>query len=339
MQTTPNTGNPGEPERAAHNDQPAFDNPFGLNDLLVFDDDALRYLLTQGPLSGRLDELALALHSDDASPTLTARLLGALPPPLHDELRASIERATANDDERALRQARRAMLDAAFWELTYWKTPELYEALTEGEPIHPDVFRSLAPWLADATALDAGAGTGRATFACLRGGARRMIAVEPSPGLRRMLAHKASALGVGGEAETARVVALAGRFDNLPLPDASVDVSLSCSAFTAEPTQGGEAGLAELRRVTRPGGHIVIIWPRPADHDWYEAHGFTYTSAHAQTEMRVRFRSRWWALACAHRFYGRNAAVMRYLLRHATNELPFSLIGYNPPLDYYALTV
>lgn len=322
-------------------DQPVFENPFGMDDLLVFDDDTLQYLLTQGPLAGRLDDLALALALVGAAPTLNMRAQQALPPPQGEALaraiRQTLGRAPADDP--TIRRARRAVLDALFWELTYWKTPELYEALTEGERIHPGVFRSLAPWLTDATALDVGAGTGRATFACLRQGAQQVIAVEPSPGLRQMLQRKAEALGVDGARDGARVTAMSGRFDHLPLPDASVDISLSCSAFTAEPAQGGEAGLAELRRVMRPGGHVVIIWPRPRDHEWYAAHGFTYTSIPTQAEMRIHFRSRWWALACAYRFYGRNAAVMRYLARHHTTELPLSLVGFNPPHDYFALGV
>jgi len=342
MQTAPNTNDSYYADNAKNADaadRPAFENPFGMDDLLVFDDVALRYLVSHGPLAGRLDELALALVG--ASPGVSARIRQALPSPQRAEFAQAVQHApaAAPGDDPAIRWARRATLDALFWELTYWKTPELYEALTEGEHIHPGVFRSLAPWLTGATALDVGAGTGRATFACLRQGARRVIAVEPSPGLRQMLQRKAAALGVAGSPSSARVAPRPGRFDSLPLPDACVDISLSCSAFTAEPTQGGEAGLAELRRVTRRGGHIVVIWPRPCDHDWYAAHGFAYTSIPAQTEMRVQFRSRWWALACAHRFYGRNAAVMRYLARHNTAELPISLIGFNPPQDYFALSV
>jgi hypothetical protein len=45
-----------------------------------------------------------------------------------------------SDDERET--ARQQVLDGLFWELTYWKTPELYEALTEGSTCIPVFFSS-----------------------------------------------------------------------------------------------------------------------------------------------------------------------------------------------------
>src|SRR5947209_18541700 len=75
-----------------------------------------------------------------------------------------------SDDE--VETARRQVLDGLFWELTYWKTPDLYDELTEGEQMHPSIFEQLEPDLCDKVVLDAGAGSGRASFECLRHGAR-----------------------------------------------------------------------------------------------------------------------------------------------------------------------
>jgi ubiquinone/menaquinone biosynthesis C-methylase UbiE len=177
--------------------------------------------------------------------------------------------------------------------------------------------------------LDAGAGSGRATLACLRAGASRIYAVEPSPGLLRLLRRTLDVEPLG-----TRVTPLRGRFAALPLADNSVRVTLSCSAFTAAPEQGGERGLAELRRVTQPGGLIVIIWPRPRDFTWLAAAGFRYVALPIPPEMSVRYHSRASALRVARRFYARNAAVLEYLQERSTCEVPYTLLGANPPHDY-----
>lgn len=318
--------------------QPAFANPFALDDLLALDNETLGSLLTEFGRQHSVETLAFALT--DAPTEVFANAHNALPISWRERLHRI--QYDAQPSAQAIANARQCLLDACFWELTYWKTPQLYEALTEGERIHPGVFRRLAPWLADATVLDAGAGAGRATFACLSGGARRVYAVEPSPGLLRILNRKIAQAGMteqaaGGSVSTEQpvpIIPVRGRFEHIPLPDHSVDISLSCSAFTAEPAHGGERGLAELLRVTRPGGQIAVIWPRPADYAWLAAHGFIYVGVPTRRPMAIHFRTRKLALACAHHFYAHRPAVIRYLEEHQTCELPFSVLGVNPPNDY-----
>jgi ubiquinone/menaquinone biosynthesis C-methylase UbiE len=179
-----------------------------------------------------------------------------------------------------------------------------------------------------------GAGSGRASFECLSHGAKLVYAVEPSPGLLHILRQK-----LAGRPENQRIVPYKGRFDCIPLEDSSVDVALSCSAFTAESEQGGEAGLAELRRVTKPGGKIVLIWPRVEDYGWLNAHGFHYIALPTRQEMCVHFRSLQIALQVARRFYAHNQAVVRYLLKRRQPEVPFSVLGFNPPRDFCWLIV
>jgi len=177
--------------------------------------------------------------------------------------------------------------------------------------------------------LDAGAGSGRASLECIRYDAKLVYAIEPSPGLLHILEQK-----LGHHVNKQQVIPRTGRFNALPLEDNSVDLALSCSAFTAAPEQGGEAGLAEMIRVTRPGGKIALIWPRPEDHAWLHSQGFCYVSLPLQQEMRIHFRSLKSALRCAHRFYARNKVVAQYILIRHKPEIPFSLIGLNPP-NYY----
>lgn len=303
-----------------------FNNPFQIDDLLVFDDDTLRTMLARGSFGLSCEQLANSLH--DASSELLERVVYCLP----EEKRCSFLQLVQQPlSLQEVSSARKQLLDELFWELTYWKTPGLYEQLTEGEHLHPGIFVHLAPDIRGKVILDAGAGSGRASFECLRYGAAFVYAVEPSPGLLHIFRQK---LAHYKEEEQRRITLSSGRFEALPLQDNSVDLSLSCSAFTALPEQGGEIGLAELKRVTRPGGKIVCIWPRAEDHEWFVAHGFRYVTLSVQEEMRVYFRSQQSALACVRRFYAGKTAAMRYLLTHDCPELPFSLIDMHPPCEY-----
>ena len=309
-----------------------FENPFSIEDLLVFDDAAMQHMLSTECSRPTLEDLAWSLHG--ASKALVESIRDNLPLQERTQFEIELSRPISRDLAEA---ARRRVLDGLFWELTYWKTPELYEELTEGEQLHPGIFQQLEPNLRGKTVLDAGAGSGRASFECVHHGAALVYAVEPSPGLLRILERKIASLLTGPPGSC--IVPYQGRFDQIPLEDNCVDVSLSCSAFTAEPGQGGEVGLAELKRVTRPGGKIVVIWPRREDYDWLAGHGFQYVELPLDQEMRVRFRSLQSALRCARLFYAHNTAVASYILERRQPEVPFSVLGINPPRDYCWLIV
>lgn len=310
------------PEHCEH----AFDNPFQIEDLAVFDEYHL----------GRV--LALTRFG----PERLARALWGTPNWLLERARAALtveERAAFDQElERPVSECERArerhlLLDALFWELTYWKTPELYEELVAGERLHSGIFERLRPWLQHKIVLDAGAGCGRASFAALEQGADLVYALEPSPGLRQLLAKK-----LATSPDAASVVLCDGDFAHVPLPGQSIDVAIACSAFTAESAQGGEPGLVELRRVTRAGGFIVLIWPRREDRAWLLDHGFHFV-AFSQDEMVISFTSWQSAWRCARRFYAHNPRVSDYL-RHASQPiLPFSILGCSAPCDYCWLQV
>lgn len=301
-----------------------FENPFVIEDLQIFDDQTLALFIERK--SYGMDIVPLA-HCLQGMPAFSSRIVRFLLP---DQRRIFINALSHSltDEQRA--SERRDLLQKFFWELIYWKKPAAYEELTEGEHLHPGIFTSLGPELAGCTVLDAGAGSGRASFACLPYQPARIYAVDPSPGLLRLLRRKTIAASVDRQ-----VIACLGRFQALPLTDQSIDIALSCSAFTADEEQGGEEGLRELRRVTRPGGKIVIIWPRPKDHQWFYRHGFQYVRFPMYEDCAVHFRSLATALDCAHLFYAHNPQVLRYLLRTQSPIVPFSVIGSNPPCDYF----
>ncbi len=306
-----------------------YETPFRIEDLEIFDEEMLRVILINCGLGLTVEKLARSLHgvNEGLIQRIERNLLSSQRAVFLHELHRPISEALVKAE-------RRDVLRILFWELTYWKTPDLYEELIEGEQLHPGIFQQLELDIRNKLVLDAGAGSGRATFECVKYGARKVFAVEPSPGLLRILRQK-----LVFDAELCCVMPLQGLFDKLPLADESVDTVLSCSAFTSDPVQGGEPGLAEFKRVIKPGGKIVIIWPRTQDHDWLAKHGFHYVTLPVHEEMRIHFRTLQSAIRCAQRFNAQNRNVIEYLLRVRKPEIPFSLLGLNPPCDYCWLIV
>jgi SAM-dependent methyltransferase len=93
--------------------------------------------------------------------------------------------------------------------------------------------------------LDLAAGTGAVTRE-LAGRARRIIAVEPDERMRAVLAARCPGAEV-----------LAGRGEDIPLPDASVDAVVISSAWHwLDP----DLAVPEITRVLRVGGVLGVMW-------------------------------------------------------------------------------
>src|SRR5437588_9092672 len=131
-----------------------FENQFQIEDLMVFDDITMQSMLKSGGFGLTLQDLAWSLH--DAPEPLVERIVRNIPAGQCSYFIEELRRSLSGDEVEA---ARRRVLDGLFWELTYWKTPELYDELTEGEPLHPGIFQRLEPDLRDKIVLDVGAGT------------------------------------------------------------------------------------------------------------------------------------------------------------------------------------
>jgi SAM-dependent methyltransferase len=205
------------------------------------------------------------------------------------------------------------------WELLYRLEPELYDRLASAERLHPAVVDWL-PCDVDRIA-EVGAGSGRLTMELI-GRGRHVVAMEPALPLRRILMRKLAAAGQHGD--RARVVH--GFFDQLPLPGDFADLVVACSAFTPAAGHGGEAGLAEMERVCRPGGCVAIIWPN--HRDWLAARGYQYLSFPGP--MFVEFGSYREAVDLAEIFYPQAAEEVRRL---GSRTVPFEVLGINPPRD------
>ncbi len=257
-----------------------------------------------------------------ATALVARRALAGLPEPARSHLEKAIEprerrpnSGPASWEELAARLA---------WDLLYWNEPKLYNQLTEGEPLHPGLLGELP--LHGGTVLDVGAGTGRLTTVCAAGAAY-VYALEPARPLRDLLCSKLKALGI------TNVEVLPGWSSSIPLADGAVELVVSASAFGADAARGGDDGLRELRRVTRPGGGIYILWPD--DPRWFLSRGFYYHAFGGP--MAVRFRDLETALACAEIFYP--PAVTAHLEQTGQPVVPFELIGVNAPRDLCACVV
>ncbi len=207
---------------------------------------------------------------------------------------------------------------ALAWELLYRLEPELYDRLATAERLHPGVVS----WLPRGVGriAEVGAGTGRLTTELIERG-QHVVAVEPAEPLRRILRSKLAAAVHGSRARV-----MPGFFDRLPLPDDFADLVISCSAFTPSPGHGGEVGLAEMERVCKPAGRVVIIWPNHVD--WLAARGYRYVSFPGH--MSLEFGSHHEAVELAEIFYPNAVDEVR---RRGSPDVPFEVLGVNPPRD------
>jgi SAM-dependent methyltransferase len=205
------------------------------------------------------------------------------------------------------------------WELLYRLEPELYERLVAAERLHPDVLA----WLPRGVEriVEVGAGTGRLTLELIDR-AREVIAIEPAAPLREILEGKLSHARDGD-----RVRAIPGFFDRLPVADGCADLVVACSAMTPAPGHGGDAGLAEMERVCRPGGAVVIVWPNELA--WLAERGYRYLSF-GEDEMAVEFSTPAEAAELTEIFYPHGAEEVR---RRSLTRVPYPLLGVNPPCD------
>jgi ubiquinone/menaquinone biosynthesis C-methylase UbiE len=112
------------------------------------------------------------------------------------------------------------------------------------------VLAEAAP-AADDHVLDLGAGTGLLTLA-LAPVVKSVIAIDASVGMLGRLEARARQL------EFLNVAAIESDLRDLPLPDESISLAVSSYAFHHLDGPGKELALAEVRRVLRPGGRVVI---------------------------------------------------------------------------------
>lgn len=118
-----------------------------------------------------------------------------------------------------------------------------------GRPGWPRAVLDVPGLAPRATVLDLGAGTGKLTRLLVARFAR-VVAIEPAEAMRRVLVSQCP-----------RATALEGTAEEIPLPDASVDAVFAAESFHKF---DGERAVAEIARVLRPRGPLVLMWNLPA---------------------------------------------------------------------------
>ena len=175
--------------------------------------------------------------------------VGRLPTPYLTAVPAAEREAAARGDEEAAERLRRAL----FWPMVYELEPELWDALSQAEPIHPGILAKLE--IDGRRVLEVAAGSGRLTvYLCPR--AVELVCVDPSSGLRRILT---------GRCPSAEV--RAGFFHALPIVDGWADLTVSCASVPPDP-----GVVLELERATARGGVLALISPESPD--WFQAQGW-----------------------------------------------------------------
>ena len=129
--------------------------------------------------------------------------------------------------------------------------------------------------------LDIGAGIGAGLRSGTSGGAT-VVAVEPTPVMRRVLTVRRLF-----RRDRARIEVVDGTAESIPVADASIDAAWAVNTMHHWNDIG--RGVAELRRVLRPSGRIVLVDelfddPSHPEHERFgsegvEHHGFTMVDA------------------------------------------------------------
>jgi hypothetical protein len=169
-------------------------------------------------------------------------------------LSAGIARVRGAEPD-AIRAAEARLVEASYpWNLGMAKAPEIWDGLPWHHWDPAEIYDRVE--LDGRAVLDVGAGTGQVAIRCAPY-ADVVWALEPVARLRRYVEKKMEAAGF------ANVRTLDGVLEAAPLEDSSVDVAVACSSFGWNP----EKELAELERVVKPGGAILMLAPTNYGHE------------------------------------------------------------------------
>jgi SAM-dependent methyltransferase len=235
---------------------PPGSDRFQAKDLARLSRTALNLLFEPGPSAPPLEDLAAALTAESAA---LHAIAAALPPARGERLLRLSQRASSPEARAA---AASRLVRGCFWFLAYELAPDLWDRLAAAEPVAPELLADLP---ADgARVLDVAAGSGRLT-AALAPRAASLVAIEPSPPLRRLLAQRFPCVKV-----------IAGVGHRLPVRSGWADLVVSCATFGPHAPLGGDAVLGELERCVRPGGTLGMVGPE--EPGWWEQRGFQLAS-------------------------------------------------------------
>jgi len=136
-----------------------------------------------------------------------------------------------------------ARYDLLIWLITFGREGRFREKLLRPARLQPGE-----------SVLDVGCGTGSLAIAAKRhvGVTGSVYGIDPSPPMIARARHKAGKAG-------ADVVFDNGLAESLPFPDARFDVVLSTVMLHHLPRKARQQGVAEMRRVLKPGGRLLAV--------------------------------------------------------------------------------
>ncbi|HEY7849891.1 MAG TPA: class I SAM-dependent methyltransferase [Ktedonobacterales bacterium] len=137
--------------------------------------------------------------------------------------------------------------------------------------IHSAALDLAAALPTPASVLDVGCGTGRLLRAvAARWPHAQLIGVDPAEGMVEAARRLTSSATIHR-----------GFAESLPVPDGSVELALS--TMSAHHWRDQAAGLRELARVVRPGGHFILVdFALPPALAWLNRHGGSLPAAARQ---------------------------------------------------------
>ena len=159
-----------------------------------------------------------------------------------------------------------------------------------------------------ASILDVGTGAGHLSFA-LAPHAARVVALDPSPGMLATVREAAAARGL------TQIETCAGSADALPFADASFD--LVCTRYSAHHWLNLPQALAQLRRVVKPDGFLLIIDLLGDDDPLVDTHLQAIELLRDTSHVRDRSVAEWQALLHAAGFECREPSTWNTRLEFA----------------------
>jgi ubiquinone/menaquinone biosynthesis C-methylase UbiE len=140
------------------------------------------------------------------------------------------------------------------WEILYRDYPEVYDEFASIEQQGKrwiDQARQIVSFKGK-TVADIGSGSGKSTFE-LAEYADFVIGIEPENAMRELALKNQEKTGYQN------VIFKKGWAADIPLEDKSVDMTVSATGFVFYDAASAQRFMSESKRITKPGGHIILV--------------------------------------------------------------------------------
>jgi ubiquinone/menaquinone biosynthesis C-methylase UbiE len=231
------------------------------NDLALLEPTYLRTQFDPEANGLAMATLAKALHG--ASNTLRDYVMNHVRADHQNNLQQALKELGILDFDE-IYAAQKAVIGVYFWEIVYRKAPDVYDEFSRSQKFPLDILFPETKFSAKIV-VDVGCGTGK-LISHLAHFAKYVFGVDP--------AQPMLAVATRNFVRHANVELKLGSFSSTGLASESVDSVVSNMAFRHTEDRGGESGLAEFRRILRPGGTIDLVVTNALTQDFLTDRGF-----------------------------------------------------------------